>query len=63
MMGLGRPTDLLKLSFGDPAEQLEWDCAILARAFEVVKAKGEGKSGTDEDRKRKMRELRKQEDR
>lgn len=57
LMGCGRPTDILKLTFKDPAEQLRWDNAILTRSLQVLKAQSEGKSGTDEDRKRKMREL------
>lgn len=57
LLGCGRPTDLLKLKFNDPAEQLRWDNAIMTRSLEVLKAQSEGKSGTDEDRKRKMREL------
>jgi len=57
LLGLGRPTDLLKLTFTDPSEQIAWDNAILTRALELIKAKQEGKSAPDEDRKRKMLEL------
>jgi len=58
ILGLGRPTELLGLSFNSPLEQLEWDNAILTQALGRVKAAAEGKNESTAVKLKKMKKLR-----